>query len=308
MGCFMQFYLFCKSYEGDLLRVEKLWESIKKHNVDKIPFYLSVPSKDIDLFRHRMVSSGGLINLITDEEIVISNPDVTLEQYFFLDGRVSQQVIKAEFWRYIKKIINQDLCYLCIDSESVFIRNFYIKDFMVDKYIPYTIIHENKDLLQMAENKNRFNVCINYNTDCQLIKKFFNRNGVNYDYGPTPVIWSSKVWSDLSEKFLKTIDKNIWQIIEQNPSELRWYGEALLHFKSIEIYPREPLFRVYHYYWQYVALKKLGETIPKLRGQYLGYLKQSNWEHELDFGKQATRKSKLSILLRFLKRLSENFR
>jgi len=46
-----KFHLFCKSYIGDLTRALMLWESIKKHNRDDIPFWLSVPYADLDEFK-----------------------------------------------------------------------------------------------------------------------------------------------------------------------------------------------------------------------------------------------------------------
>ena len=42
--------LYCKSYDKDVDRAKQLLESIVKYNTDNIPFYISVPSKDIDLF------------------------------------------------------------------------------------------------------------------------------------------------------------------------------------------------------------------------------------------------------------------
>jgi len=43
--------LFIKSYRGDLQRCVALAESIEKYNKDNIPFYISVPTDDIELFK-----------------------------------------------------------------------------------------------------------------------------------------------------------------------------------------------------------------------------------------------------------------
>ena len=49
------------------------------------------------------------------------------------------------------------------------------------------------------------------------------------------------------------------------PSELRWYGESLLAFRSIPLAPIEPLFRVYHHDWHFNALRRLGnKAVPAL--------------------------------------------
>ena len=42
--------LYCKSYAGDVQRVKKLKTSIEKYNRDNIPFYISCPKQDKQLF------------------------------------------------------------------------------------------------------------------------------------------------------------------------------------------------------------------------------------------------------------------
>lgn len=296
-------YLFCKSYLGDLTRAHDLWKTIKKHNQDEIPFYLSVPQKDLESFKNFFSEDAQYINWVTDEEIIKLTPDSNLESYFKLDGRLSQQVVKSEFWR----LFNHDITYLCIDSESQFIKDFYINDFLNDG-VPYTVMHQNKELLQLATNKNVDKVAHHFFKDSHLVKKIFNRSGPDYDFGPTPVIWSSKVWKSLEDNYLKPKMMTFWDAIEKVPSELRWYGEALLAYKAIPVLPIEPIFRVYHYDWQFFTNKKLGEVPERLIVNYLGILKQSNWNYENDYGAHANRKSFASMLLRSIKRFFSRYR
>ncbi len=301
--------IFCKSYEGDLLRVERLWESIQRFNIEKIDCYICIPEKDLHLFQDRIHDAEGYLHWVTDEKIIDLHPDKnSIEFYRSWDGRLSQQVIKAEFWRYLNKNNLGHASYLCLDSESVFVRNFKASDFMYSEDIPYTVMHQNKDLLQLAENKGIKKVSDHFHDDCLMMKQVFNRSGQDYDFGPTPVIWSCKVWRDLDEKYFTPLSKTIWEAIKEKPSELRWYGEALLHFQSIPIHPIEPIFRVYHYDWQYFSLKSQGETIDTISREYFGYLKQSSWEYEVDYGSQASRKSIASKCLRAIKRFFAQYR
>ena len=78
------------------------------------------------------------------------------------------------------------------------------------------------------------------------------------------------------------------------------YGEALLKYQAIPVLAIEPLFRVYHYDWQYFLMKRLGETEEKTARHYLGVIYQSTW----DIGSQASHSNKplLSRLLRRIKR------
>ena len=42
--------LYCKSYKGDVQILKKLKSSIEKYNKDNIPFYISCPKEDKQLF------------------------------------------------------------------------------------------------------------------------------------------------------------------------------------------------------------------------------------------------------------------
>ena len=46
--------LYTKSYSGDLERLKVSVESIKKFNKDNIPYYVSVPSYEIELFKNNI--------------------------------------------------------------------------------------------------------------------------------------------------------------------------------------------------------------------------------------------------------------
>lgn len=287
------FLLFCKSYAGDIKRIQRLWLSVQRFNRDGIPLYISVPEKDRFLFEQTLGRPESLI-WVNDEDIVRANPRADLTCYRTWDGRLSQQVVKSEFWRYSG-------CenYLCLDSESEFIRDFRRNDFLDSYDRPYTVIHQSKELLQLATNKRIERVPEAFHRESALLKAVFAREGPDYDFGPTPVIWSAKVWQDLDDHYLKPRKQTLWDAIQERPSELRWYGEALLNFNSIPLLPIEPLFRVYHYSWQWHAHRRIGERIEKLKGEYLGILCQSNWQYEWDFGSK--KKSALSRIVRWMK-------
>lgn len=287
------FMLFCKSYSGDLKRIQRLWLSVQRFNRDQIPLYISVPEAERILFKQTFGTPDGL-TWVNDEDIVLANPRADLECYRTWDGRLSQQVVKSEFWRY-----SGCDSYLCMDSESEFIRDFRRSDFLDSQDQPYTVMHQSKELLQLAANKDIHRVLADFHRDSATLKLVFARQGPDYDFGPTPVIWSAKVWRDLDERYLEPRGQTLWDAIQDKPSELRWYGEALLHFNSIPLLPIEPLFRVYHYSWQWHAYRRLGETIEKLKGEYLGVLCQSNWQYEWDVG--AKKKSAFSRMVRRIK-------
>ena len=52
------FVLYTKSYSLDVEVCKRLKDSVIKHNVENIPFYVSVPTSDIDLFRNKLGTDG----------------------------------------------------------------------------------------------------------------------------------------------------------------------------------------------------------------------------------------------------------
>lgn len=285
--------LFCKSYHQDVLRVKRLVESVEACNADNMPLFISVPVIDRQLFLNQIGS--GRCEWLSDEEIVAANPILSWARLQEMDSRQSQQVVKSEFWR-----LHSCKGYLCLDSDSVFIRKFQTADFLAADGVPFTTIHQSKELLQLAINVGRPKLVENYRKDCKMAKSIFERSGPDYDFGPTPVVWATKVWQDLATNYLEPRGMSFMDAIIQFPSELRWYGEALLAYQSIPLHPVEPLFRVYHTDWQYFRQRKMGETLEKLQENYLGVVMQSNWQYEMDYANFG--KSVLSRVARQVKR------
>ena len=255
--------LYCKSYRNDLDRVVALCESITKHNKDNIPFYISVPRHDLNMFE--AILKDGFVKIIPDDEI---DPNC--------DGWIGQQIVKSQFWKL-------GLCenYVCLDSDSEFVRDFYISDFMFDENTPYTICHEHRELFEWADRNNLgFDTYQSYLRDRHTIKNLFhNPTQVTHDFGPSPVIWSRKVWESLEENYIKSNGLTFSQLIQHVGSEFTWYGEWLLRSKAIPLIPRGPLFKVYHYQQQWIDDRKNNIDLDQLRKYYMGTIFQSNWKH-----------------------------
>lgn len=257
--------LYCKSYRNDVERVGILLESIKKYNIDNIPFYISVPSKDIDIFLNQLGKEE--YTLLADEEIDKEGL-----------GWAGQQIIKAQFWK-----LDIAKNYLCLDSDSEFIRPFYLKDFIYNGEIPYTVCHEQKDFFEWTQKSLPFDPQKSFIKDRKQIMELFGREGRIYDFGPSPVIWNSNVWKGLEENYTKPNNLKFSDLIQHCPSEFTWYGEYILISGIIPIYPAQPLFKVFHYKEQYIESKQKGITLEDLSKNYLGIILQSNWGAPLNY-------------------------
>jgi len=258
--------LYCKSYRRDIDRVEKLALSIQKFNKDELPFYISVPTEDIELFKERNLP---VTDLIPDEDI------------FIAEGRgwVQQQIVKSNFWKL-------DLCenYLCLDSDSYFIKPFYQHDFIAYEDVPYTVMHEQKELFEWAHVHLHFNPQEGFNQEKDQVMSLFNRQyKKRWDFGPSPTIWSKKVWKSLEDNYITPNELSFEKLIEYCPSEFTWYGEALLAFRPFEILPVQPLFKVFHYPDQFIQAKQQKYTESIYTNNYYGIILQSNFNAPLDY-------------------------
>lgn len=290
----LNFVLYCCTYRKDLLRTVKLAQSIQKHNKETIPFYISVPADDVDLFKSYL---QGLNAQVFDErDIFKANPKLDIDVLYQIRGGLRQQVIKSEFWR-----LGIAENYLVLDSDCIFIRDFDESDFIVQDGIPYSVIHEGRDLLQATERFGPTKIREHFFADRQPIQAALGRKGITYDFGYAPFLWSKKVWESLDQQYLTPNNMNFMDAVLLCGSEFTWYGESLTTFRAIPIYPREQLFRHYHYENQLWADQTLGYTETILAKDYLGVVYQSNWESWGDYGPYS--KSVASRIWRSIRRL-----
>ena len=259
--------IYCKSFFRDINRAKILAESVERYNIDNIPFYISVPTTDLSLFKSKL---PGFVNLISDADILTND----LEQTW-----ITQQIVKSSFWK-------TGVCenYVMVDSDSYFIKNFTISDFMYTDETPYTVCHEQKDLWNWSvwhTTQLGFDPKESFERDRQVVMNMFSRTGKVFDFGPGPVIWSRKVWETLDE--IMEGNKLTWMdLMRISASEFTWYGETLLYSKVIDLIPIEPPFKFFHYHQQYIESKQLGITQEHIARNYIGITLQSNWQKTVE--------------------------
>ena len=188
-----------------------------------------------------------------------------------------QQVVKSEFWR-----LDIAENFLIIDSDSYFIKDFTVSDFMFNEDTPYTIMNEGRHQLDWAARAGNNRFIRNYHELREKALGLFGRVGPHFDFAPTPMICSSKVWRAMFEKVAKPVGESFYDQIVRFPCETQWYGEFLLNDQTISIIPREPLFKVWAFEDQWKEGVSLGETDEVLSRNYLGVIDQSYWSRSLD--------------------------
>ena len=260
-----------KTYHVDFERVKKLKESIEKYNKDNIPFYISCPRAEKEL----LFSIIGKENYtyIADEDIHPPNPNLT--------GWMQQTPIKLHAYEQLncKNV-------LIMDSDCYFIKDFYEKDFIAYDDVPYSIIHENKQV----QEYNSFLFNREYKTaeycKAQMAYRevFGGKSNRIYDYGPNPHLFSAKVLDHLKENYLEpngfTFESFYFAMKQAypniHPRESLTYGEYLLAAKPIDIIPSGPLFKMYHWPEMVDFEEKIGMFKEEsIKHNYLGILYQS---------------------------------
>lgn len=288
------FSLYCKSYSTDVRRVARLAESIEKFNIDKLPFFVSAPKSDIPLFKNLL--SNANIEIIADEHIISANKNIHQPQMDVLPGNITQQIVKSEFWR-----LGVSQAYLCLDSDSIFIRPFRLSDFITAAGTPYTIIDEGRDLLLASLAQGKEDVLMNFRRESAEVQHEFQRPGKVYNFGPNCPVWDRRVWESLDMEYLQPRKQSFLDLVVKFPYEMRWYGEALLRYKAVDLLPSQPFFKMYHYAWQLKKDQRDGIGTNQLANLYCGVVYQSAWEREMDWPSEGG--NRLSRLARRLRRL-----
>ena len=273
------FVLFCKSYSTDLKRVVRLASSIKQYNTEDIQFFVSVPTSDIPLFEEYLCDLS--VELLADESIIAASPRIKSSELLQMPGSIAQQIIKSEFWR-----LGLCTAYLCLDSDALFIRSFGVADFMAPGGIPYTVIDEGHESLESAIRNKKQRVIRDYILEAETFQQLFERKSRRYNFGPFPLIWHRAVWESLESNFLNPRGMSLLEAIVSAPIESRWYGEALLAYKAVPLLPCQPLFKVYHYAWQYAQDRRRNIGSEQLAQLYSGVIYQSAWEREMDWPRE----------------------
>jgi len=253
--------LYCKSYRNDLERAKNLLQSIQEFNCDNIPFVISVPKRDKQLFIDRLGTDG--YELICDEDIVERDYD---------DAHASQQIVKSQYY----KTGRSDVV-VVIDSDAYFIRPFYRTTYMFDDDTPYTLMHECKDYLQVS-SRHKLGVHERFRKQFrEEMQRLISRPGRNYDYNASPMIFDNRVWKVFEEKMLPLLGMDIDTALDKF-SEAVCYGETILKFSPIPLVPIEPSFKFFHLPVQYNECKNiLGMTEQMLAETFDGIVMQSNW-------------------------------
>jgi hypothetical protein len=154
---------------------------------------------------------------------------------------------------------------------------------MTPEGTPYTVMDEGRDLLYPVLSRGKTKVTENFHRESLEVQREFGRHGKHYNYGPNCPIWDRRVWASLDEHYARPRQLSFLDLVLKSANEQRWYGEALLRYRAIDLLPSQPFFKMYHYAWQQRFDRRAGISEEQLRQLYCGVVYQSAWEREMDW-------------------------
>ena len=262
--------LVTKTFSTDIPSYKILFDSIQKYNEDNLPVFVVIPFQDKKLLEDTIGTEG--YTLLFDHDIHSFKR--------LMGGWEQQMIIKLRVYEHISA---ENI--LLLDSDGRFIRPFYEKDFIAYDNIPYTIVHENK---QVAEYETTLKGGDYNNTGyAKAVRAYRDIFGYKsskiYDYGPNPHLWSTYVLRQFKSNYLDYNGIELEEFCLTMKStygihfrETLTYGEYLMVSNSIPIIPSGPLFKTYH--WKEMVEFERGsglELEENIAKNYLGVIMQS---------------------------------
>ena len=259
------FIMFCKTYSKDFKQFEYMIETFNRYNREDISMVVSVPKQEMNLYKNFKNKN---IELICDEDYA--------NDYFVKDwsgglsvGYINQQICKLSFWE-----TNRSENYFCVDSDAVFIRDFYYDDFMFNEKIPYTVLIMDKDL---SIEKNYHNFWLLRQEFIQKIYDYCELKDKRLRTCHGFQIMNYFVLQSLKNDFMNKHKYSYSDLLRIAPFEFSWYNVWFQKSKIIPEISIEPLFKVFHTKIDYNINKIKQLTIEDYKYSYVGVVYNSNW-------------------------------
>ena len=283
------FVMFCKTYSGDLDRFTLMLESFNKYNAENTSLIVSVPESELSIFKK---FESATATIITDESY--AGKYFTIEKLHNLPvGYVNQEICKLAFWE--SKIAKN---YLCLDSDLLFIRDFYESDFMADKDTPFTILVMDKDL---AIEKHYHDFWL---WRQQFIGKIYDKIGLKdkrYRTCHGMQVLNATVLASLKCDFMQKHKYTYADLIAIAPYEFTWYNAWFQKCGLVREVAVEPFFKTFHMRIEYVLSRLRGLKLEDYAYSYVGIILNGNWDKPTDHYEKPNWWMKR--LYKFLKRL-----
>lgn len=209
------------------------------------------------------------IKVIKDSDFAYPHLIKSKREQGLSSGYLNQEIAKLAFFEY-----GFAEHYLCIDSDTIFIKDFVKNDFFYDDDTPYIVLVQDKDL----HSKNYY---INFARDRKcFIKRIFDFvecGDSRFRTCHNSQIFSHKILCSFRDDFMKQKNLTYIDLLEISPFEFTWYNAYFQKISLIKEVAIEPFFKIYHTKSEYILDRLSGNNIHNLKNEYFGYILNSNW-------------------------------
>ena len=267
-----EFSLMLKTFDRDAALAKRLLLSISKFNVDNIPVFIVCPRSDFDLF----------CGLVSEVDVQLVAEDSMSDEIFKSSevsglgsgvGFMNQQIYKLAF-------SNLGLCkyYLCLDSDAVFIRPFFKRDFIHERTnLPFLFQSEDREL---RAERSYVTTWESREVELRKIQEVLRTN----DGDPLKAVHGFQVFSSAEIQSMMSWLRTNAQIssfkemLSIAPYEFNWYT-TFVRTHSPNYLTREPIFRTFHGPRDYTRAMFFRLSEDDYSRGYVGVCVNGNFQH-----------------------------
>ena len=262
----------CKSFKGDFQYARRMVESFNRHNADQIYLYFVVPQDDIELFESLSAVRVRILSENLFKEYLVADNRVGGVR----PGYINQQIVKMAFW---ETGIAEN--YFNVDSDTYFIRDFYLSDFIDNDGYPFSVLVDDKELISDGEYYHKY-----WQGRYKVLKKIAEEiyeSSLNVIpktcHGHT--VFNYSVLKNFKDVYLSQKHQSYIDCLSIGYYEFSWYNFWLQKSNLIPVKASEPFIKVFHTKKQHVdALRANFQESDYARG-YIGLCVNSNFSRDM---------------------------
>lgn len=267
-----------KTFAGDSAYTMRLIDSFNRFNVESLPLVIVAPKNDLHIFAE---CASPTVKLIPDEDIPVrylTGADIPAASADPRPGRspvgfLNQGISKLGFFK-----LGVFENYVCLDSDTDFIRPFGRSDFMSPSNVPLFFAQDYSDLAADPFYSHRY---------WQDREKCLSqvREVLEVDDAPRVTVHNSLVMSSLilenfETDFLASKSWDFADLMKICNLEFFWYGVWMQKQRVLPILQCNDRVRMINHQGEHLALFSLGIRKKDLARGYVGVIVNSNWSRQ----------------------------
>jgi hypothetical protein len=272
------FGLMLKTFAGDAVYVERLVESFNQFNVEGLSLWIVAPDSDLPGFRY---FASEFIQLVSDEDIPVRYLNEDSADLSLVDPRpgrapfgfLNQGISKLAFFK-LGLLDN----YVCLDSDTEFIRPFGRSDFMAHDTTPWFFAQDYSDLAADPFYRPRY--WLEREKPLDRVRERLGVEKVPRVTVHNSLVMSSAVLEDFENIFLLREGLDFSDLMQMCTLEFFWYGTWMQRQQLVPLLQRGDLIRMVNHQGEHLSLYASGVRKRDLAEGYLGVIVNSNWSRQ----------------------------